>query len=327
MIKEKSLRPSPTALLNPRCDASFKAMFTANSKESNAALKDFISTILNRSVKEIELVQNEPVVQIVGQSQMSFDVGVKFDDGEKIDLEMQSREEDYDYASRAEIQLARLLSTNTKSGDNWSTPAAYQISVLNFEFDKDDNSPLSWYTMKKENGARLSNKLNVIFFDLIKIHKLLGKPVNELSKLEKWGLFLSYADNERYTNYIDEIVNTEEGIMEAKSSLSMVSQDEINWARQNSVFIAMQDRSAILHNAEKRGIEKGLKQGLKKGIQQGIEKGLKQGIQQGIEQGREQGEHNAKIEIAKKALAQNVLTTEQIAQISGLSEAEVQNLL
>lgn len=33
----------------------------------------------------------------------------------------------------------------------------------------------------------------MFFFDLVKVHALLGKPVEELSKLEKWGLFLSYA--------------------------------------------------------------------------------------------------------------------------------------
>ena len=253
MNRKTSLRPSPTALLNPRCDASFKAMFTAETVDSDAALKDFISTILDRSVKEIRLLKNEPPIQVAGESRMSFDVSVKFDDGEVIELEMQSRQEDYDYASRAEIQLARLLSTNSRAGDKWHSPAAYQISVLNFEFDKDDNSPLSWYTMRKENGGRLSGKLNVIFFDLIKIHRLLGKPVEELSKLEKWGLFLSYADDERQGEYIDEITRSEEGIMQAKSSLLTVSQDEINWATQNSIFIAREDQSAILYNAEQRG--------------------------------------------------------------------------
>jgi hypothetical protein len=33
-------------------------------------------------------MQNEPPVQIITESQMSFDVSVKFDDGERIDLEM-----------------------------------------------------------------------------------------------------------------------------------------------------------------------------------------------------------------------------------------------
>ena len=89
--------------------------------------------------------------------------------------------------------------------------------------------------MRKENGGNLSGKLNILFFDLIKTHKLLGTPPSKLTKLEKWGLFLSYADDARYTNYLDSLINTEDGIMNAKSSLLTVSQDEINWARQNSI--------------------------------------------------------------------------------------------
>ena len=48
--------------------------------------------------------------------------------------------------------------------------------------------------------------------------------------------------------------------MQAKSSLLTVSQDEINWATQNSIFIAREDQSAILYNAEQRGIKRGAQQ-------------------------------------------------------------------
>ena len=331
--QNQTFRPSPTALLNPRCDASFKAMFTAETKDSDAALKDFISTVLNRPVKEVQVMQNEPPVQIITESQMSFDVSVKFDDGERIDLEMQTRQENYDYGARAEIQLARLLSTNNKIGDEWSTPAAYQISVLNFEFDKDDNSPLSWYTMRKENGGKLSDKLNVIFFDLIKIHRLLGKPVESLSKLEKWGLFLSYADDERQTGYIDAIIKSEGGLMSAKSSLLTVSQDELNWVRQNSIFKAMEDRHASMHNGMKKAREKGLQEGREQGLQEGREQGLqegrKEGLQQGIQEGRQQGLQQglqqSKLEIARNALSMG-LSIEQITQLTGLSKDEIENM-
>ncbi|MCR4823101.1 MAG: Rpn family recombination-promoting nuclease/putative transposase [Treponema sp.] len=312
-----TLRPSPTALLNPRCDASFKAMFTADTKESNEALKDFISTVLDRPVKEIQLSQNEPPVEIITQAQMSFDVSVKFNDGEKIDLEMQSRQQNYDYGSRAEIQVARLLSTSNSRGDRWNTPSAYQISVLNFEFDKDDNSPLSWYTMKKENGKRLADKLNVIFFDLVKIHRKLGKPVESLTKLDKWGLFLSYADDERQKEYIERIIKGEGGLMSAKSSLLTVSQDEINWARQNSIFIAEQDHAAIVYNAEKQGMERGMKQGL--------EQGMKQGMKQGLEQGIEQGERKAKEEAARNLIKLG-LPYEQISQVLSLPLEDIKAL-
>ncbi len=231
-------------------------MFTADTKESNAALKDFLSTILSREILEIQLMPNEPTVQVATESQMSFDVSVKFNDGERADIEVQTRNEDYDYADRAEIQVARLLSTSNMKGENWSTPPAYQISVLNFEFDKDDSSPLSWYNMRKADGTQLSDKLNVIFFDLIKIHKLFGKPVENLSKLEKWGLFLSYAGDEKRSEYINCLTQSEEGLMNAKSSLLTVSEDEIKWAQQNSIFKAQRDYNTGMYNAEQRGIRK-----------------------------------------------------------------------
>ena len=260
-MAKNTLRPSPTALLNPLCDFSFKAMFTADTKESNAALMDFISTVLNRNITEIQLMPNEPPVQTTEESQMSFDVSVKFNDGERADIEVQARSEDYDYAARAEIQAARLLSTSNVKGDRWQTLPAYQISVLNFEFDKDDSSPLSWYNMRKANGKQLSDRLNVIFFDLIKIHNLLGKPVDSLSKLEKWGLFLSYAGDERRTAYIDTLTKSEEGLMNAKSSLCTISEDEIKWAQQNSIFKAQRDYNEGMYCAEERGFARGVTTG------------------------------------------------------------------
>ena len=309
-MRKETFRPSPTALLNPRCDASFKAMFTLDTEESNAALKDFISTVLDRPVETVQLMPNEPAVDVLDESQMSFDVSVKFNDGEMVDIEMQSRLQNYDYAARAEIQVARLLASMNKKGDNWNTSAAFQISVLNFEFDKDDDSALSWYSMRRKDGGKLSGRLNVVFFDLVKVHALLGKPVEELSKLEKWGLFLSYADDERYSQYIDGLIKSEEGIMNAKSSLCTVSQDEINWVRQNSIFIAQRDRNTIMQNAVKQGLEQGLEQGLKQGLEQGLEQGLRQKA----------------VEVAKKMLSMNICDAEKIAEATGLSVGEVESI-
>ena len=50
--------------------------------------KDFISTLLGKEVMELQLVPNEPAVDKIDEVQMSFDVSVVFDDGERADLEM-----------------------------------------------------------------------------------------------------------------------------------------------------------------------------------------------------------------------------------------------
>lgn len=72
-MNKPTLRPSPTALLNPRLDPTFKAMFTQESKDSEEALKSFISSVLGRKIKSVKLTSNEPVVDTPEQMQMSFE--------------------------------------------------------------------------------------------------------------------------------------------------------------------------------------------------------------------------------------------------------------
>ena len=165
--------------------------------------------------------------------------------------------------------------------------------------------------MRKENGSRLSDRLNVIFFDLIKIHRLLGKPADSLSKLEKWGLFLAYVGDERRREYIESLTESEEGLMNAKSSLCMVSEDEINWARQNSIFKAQRDYNTGMHNAEKRGFDRG--------VQQGIQQGMSQGLQQGMTQGARQ----TAIANARNLLCKSSLMPEMIAECCSLPLEQV----
>ena len=283
MQEKKTLRPSPTALLNPRLDPNFKAIFTQETKGSYKALQSFLSSILGRKIKDVSLTANEPTVDMEDQMQMSFDVSVIFDNGEKASIEMQGRSQDYSYETRCEIQVARLLNNNAKKSENWQSEKVYQISVLNFHLPEHDKKEITWYNMRDETGQVLSGHLNVIFIDLLVIKKLIGKPVKELTALQKWGLYLSYADDERYTDYIKQLTSSEEGIMEADLIIGKMSEDDANWFRQNSIDIARRDRNTIIHNAEKRGLEKGLKKGMQQGMQQGMQKGLQQALQQTAE--------------------------------------------
>jgi len=87
---------------------------------------------------------------------MFFDISIEFDDGELADIELQARNEDYDYGIRAEIIAARLLANSAKRNKKWDSPKVYQISVLNFHYKKDDKKEMRWYTMIDDSGAKLS---------------------------------------------------------------------------------------------------------------------------------------------------------------------------
>ncbi len=253
--KKVTYRPSPTALLNPRRDMNFKAMFTQDTEGSQIALKSFLSSVLGRTIKKAVVTANEPPVNTPSQMQMSFDVSVKFDDGEKASIEMQGREEKYDYAVRSEIQAARLLNNNAKRGSKWEADKVYQISVLNFHYKKGDKSEMSWYTMRDEKGNALADRLNVIYIDLLTIKKLVGTPIEKLTPLQKWGLYLSYVDDESKVDYVDQIADSEGGIMEAKAIIEKMSEEESNWFREFSRDTAMRDYNSNIDAAKEEGRE------------------------------------------------------------------------
>ena len=297
MQNKKSVRPSPTALLNPRMDPIFKAIFTQETQESDKALQSFISSVLGRKIKNIKLTANEPPVDTEDLMQMSFDVSVTFEDGERASIEMQGRNHKYDYPSRSEIQVARLLNNNAKKGSDYKCEKVYQISVLNFHLPKDDKSEMSWYTMKNQKGQELSCYMNVIYIDLLVIKKLVGTPVDKLTPLQRWGLYLSYADDAAQADYIKQIAKSDEGIMDADRIVGRMSKEDSNWHLQNSYDIAMRDKNDALRNSK----EEGLKEGLEQGAQQ-----------KAIEAARAFYGNGASIELIAKSLK---MTEEQVREI------------
>lgn len=71
----------------------------------------------------------------------------------------------------------------------------------------------------------------------------------------------------------------------------------------------------------KNSIDTAMEQGIAKGMGQGIAKGMEQGITKGMEQGVAKG----KIEVAK-AMLQRGIDLRSIAELTGLTEREIQSL-
>lgn len=325
MNEKQTLRPRPTAILNLRLDMNFKAIFTQGTKGSDLALQSFLSSVIGRKIKRLKVTENEPAVDTPEQMQMSFDVSVTFDDGEKAAIEVQGRDREYDYAARSEVQAARLLNNNAKKGGKWSAGKVYQISVLNFHYKKGDKKELSWYIMMDKDGNELAGKLNVIYIDLLSIKKLVGTPVESLSTLQKWGLFLSYADDEEESDYIKKIAKSEEGIMEANRIAEKMSDDDAYWFRQNSIDTYWRDYYSELDAVKKRVLREGRREGRRQGRQEGRQEGLQEGRQEGLQQGLQEGVRKASMESAKKLKIAGV-DINTISKCVGLSVKEIESL-
>ena len=77
------------------------------------------------------------------------------------------------------------------------------------------------------------------------------------------------------------------------------------------------DYKNTIDYAEERGVEKGRKEGRKEGIEIGVTKGLTKGLKEG----RKEGIHSV-----AKAMKEKGLPLLTIAEVTGLSEAEIKAL-
>ena len=290
------------ALLNPRIDSTFKALFTQPTEESQNALHSFLEAATERKIRSVELTANEPPESFVGQRGVSYDILCIFDDGQSADLEMMSFNQKYDYGKRAEYQVSRLETTYLKKGDTWEkAPKVYQITVLDFVYDKTSTDVVSRYAMRTEGNRKLTDNLNVIFIELPKVIGLEDK-IEQNTALENWAIFLKDADNPEKTGVIKKLTEREAGLMNAKQSLSSISENQDLWVAQYRQEILERDYNSGLSAAKNEGIAIG------------------------EARGEERGRNEAKLEAARNMLEKNMLNFEDISEYTGLPLETVQRL-
>ena len=139
----------------------------------------------------------------------------------------------------------------------------------------------------------LTDAIHVIFVELSKLRKIIGKSVRDMTDLEKWAVFFRYAAEPVYRETVNEIIASKEALLVAGELLMNVSQDE----RERAVF-----RSRRMFQTD-----------------------LESNLATVEERGERRGERKGRIEIARKLLLRN-RPLEEIAEDTGLSLAEIEKL-
>ncbi len=274
----KTLRPSPTALLNPCADPIFKILFTTESPEAHQALTCFLSDILEKPVTDVVLQPNELSGESLGDKQAEFDINCKID-GKIANVEMQGSNSQGDYGKRAEYHAAHVLNHYTPKGSKWQDiPQVFQISVLNFVFDPEEKNCVNYYCLRNEGGRVISRTLNVIFMELPKIARL-DDEIDSLTPAEMWGKFFLYASDEEKQDYVIELVKANRGIAMAFTVLRNVSQDELNWYHETRYWMHVSDELSMKEAARREGLAEGRASGLAEGLAEGERKKAVEAVQ------------------------------------------------
>jgi predicted transposase/invertase (TIGR01784 family) len=273
------------------------------------SLADIISGIIRQKVRDVEIRNNELPTDDVDDKQERLDVNCVTDDGRQINLEMQaSRMEELPGGSHENLKnksvyyLSDLYSTQSVKGKDYNKLArSYQVTFCTYPVFPNRKKFVNEFTLRNEDGEQLSDAVTVVFVELSKLGKIIKKPIGEMSSIEKWAIFLQYADKPKQRELVEKIAESKGEIKMALNTLIHVSQDERERAINRSRRMWQTDFESNMNTSREAGF---------------IE---------GRSEGRTEGSNERAITVARSALRKN-FSVDDIADITGLSPAEIEAL-
>jgi predicted transposase/invertase (TIGR01784 family) len=265
--------------LNILQDIVFKNVFGADNDDSREALRSLLSSIIHREVSRVEVKNTELLPEYLTGKVVRLDIHVIFNDGEAADLEMQMSLSGDDLKNRAAFYAAKLLAGQPEQGEFYGRiKRVYQVFFLDsILFPEDSGFPQRFSLMNGKGTIRLSELIEVIFYELPKLEGLVNRYLRDLGDLEglkdlsveeKWCIFLKYKEEKAAAGLIGELCREEEGIMRAEQAISQVSRDYNEWAVALFKEKARRDYNSGLAYARHEGRAEGKVEGRNEGAEE-----------------------------------------------------------
>ena len=266
---------------------------------SERITKDFLSSILEEPIEEINLDENIVLRREYLKGKMGVvDVLAKINEKEYCHIEMQVGEANHIKERLLYYWSRRYAKTIKESEEYQSLKRTISILITDFEVKGlEDLRMHSKWKIIEENGKKhvLTDDLELHIIELPKIKKM--QETKENSKLLKWLKFLENPESEEVEIYMKENVN----MKEARTKLEGISED----ARMQR--IAELREKAILDEKEAEYT------------------GYIKGVEDGKKDGKKEGKEDEKLTIAKKMKEEN-MDISLIVKITGLSKETIDSL-
>ena len=250
-MQTMGILPKDIEILPPYDDRLFKAMLTK--PEAKPALLFLAPQIVQRPVVNVLVRNVELPVDDTNEKIERFDVNCAIDDNSQADIEMQGsqmkEEKDSDHSNlraRSIYNLCDLHSSQPSRGKSYDKLIrTYQVMFCNFPVDPFRSDFINSFSMRHDiDGGLLHNAIQAIFIDLTKLDEVLKKPVNEMTGMEKFSVFLKYAPNPDFRDIVNKVIESEEGLAVAGEVLMSISKDERERAIHRNRRIALADRES-----------------------------------------------------------------------------------
>ncbi len=260
------LLPMNLDILPPSDDRVFKLILTQ--EDAKPILKDLISSIIKRSVVDVEIRNNELPPEDKEEKAERFDVNCRLADGTQIDLEMQASriQEDTDgqyqnLKGKSIYYLCDLHSSQPSRGLRRYDRLAqtYQVTFCSYTVFPNRTGYVNSFSMRHdENNELLSDAIHIVYVELSKLQEIIKKSVEDMTDLEKWAVFFRYASEPNHRETVNKVIDSKEALKMAGNRLMSVSQDERERAVFRSRRMYQTDLQSDLATAEDRGRAEGI---------------------------------------------------------------------
>jgi predicted transposase/invertase (TIGR01784 family) len=267
--KGMGLLPLDADILPPSDDRVFKLILT--SPVARPVLADLISAIIMRPVVDVAVSYNEIPVEDTQEKSERFDVNCKTDDGTQIDLEMQAsriqEEADGEHRNlkgKGVYYLCDLHSMQRSKGEMRYDRLArtYQVTFCSYTVFPGREDFVNGYSMRHDkDGELLSDAIHAVYVELSKLEQIEKKPVEEVTELEKWAVFLQYASIPKHREKLNKVIETKEALQMAGELLMSVSQDERERAKFRSQRMYQTDLASDMATVKDIGRAEGRAEG------------------------------------------------------------------
>jgi len=256
--------PKDSDILPPYDDRIFKAMLVA--PEAKPTLLLVSSAIIKRPVIDVTVLNNELPVSNTNEKAESFDVNCLIDDNTQVDIEMQANHMEEEAGSNHGNLRARSIynlcdlhsSQNSKSKEYDKLKRTYQVMFCGFTVFPDRTDYLNLFSMRHDiDNGLLYNSIQAMFIELTKLKNVLAKPIEDMTDIEKFSIFLWYAKNPDYREIVNRLLESKEGLAVAGEVLMNISKDERERAIFRSRRIALADLESNFATVENRGKAEG----------------------------------------------------------------------
>ena len=287
--------------LKMKSDIMFKAFY--GRKENEEFLQDFLESVLEEKIKIKKVMHDVRLEQLAKEQKFGIlDLGVELEGGEFINVEIQIKNYK-NIEKRTTFYACKKLIEQLGPGEDYrQLKPTIIIAILDYSFIKLPEYITETVRVAKEHREYEIN--NDVKYYYIELEKFRNQNPDMTKRINQWSAFL---DMER-SDLLEMACKENDKVKRAVENYEVLTGDEeVKRLAEIRLMSKLEEKSA-LDCAREDGIEEGKKIGREIGREQ------------------ERRETIEKLRKIAKKLKEQKMQTKQIAEITGLSEEEIEDL-